>query len=308
MEPMRHPEPSHTLPGRPAAAWACPPGSAALRQPRLSIIAFPCLLLGLLLSVPRPHAGATPIPQDANALVRKMVATYQAAKTFQENSEVKMTVIGSGEYYQTNSIKYKRPDLLALVSSDPKMGTVSAYANGSTVTVFTGKQNVYTKRTAPKNYAQTVALIEKTTAELGVPAAQVLNPVTFLLAKGLPREASAFRLAGGDNRIEGHSTQRVIGQATSALMQKLAPGPGLTPEKRDVILYLDAKTHLLIKCEMLLTWSAKTQIQGKGLQKIHAGYHYEETHHDAVLNAPIADGAFFFQPPKGATELFQEAR
>ncbi len=265
---------------------------------------LPVTTLGLCLLPNFALAGSTP---DANALVRKMIATYQAAKTIQESSEVNMTIPGAGLYFQTNAIKYKQPYFLALESTDPNTGTVAIYDNGSTVTVYSGKQNVYTKRTAPKNYAQTVALAEKVTIELGVPSGQVVNPVSFLSAKGMPVEAASFRYLGTAS-VEGHPTYKVIGQGTTAFMQKVAPTKNLTPEKRDIILYIDKRTNLLIRSELTLTWSAPTYQKGKPAGKLMTGYHYEETHRGITLNAPIADKEFVFNPPKGAKEIFQEAR
>src|SRR5581483_6273114 len=170
-------------------------GGGCLKGKRAGIIAS-LLLCGLAaVEAPSSRAGAPAAP-DANALVRKMVATYQRASTIQETSEARVERIGAGQYVQTNTLKYKKPNKLMLQSQDPVAGTISVYAKGDTVTLYSGKQNIYAIRTAPPTLAKTVDLISRTTGELmGASLTQVLNPVSFLLAKGMPVETQSFRYA-----------------------------------------------------------------------------------------------------------------
>jgi len=267
------------------------------------------LLIGALslLAPVRSGAGSASGP-DANALVRKMVAAYHAASTIQETAEAVIRTPERGEYLQTSSIKYKRPNLLVLETSDPVTGSIVCYANTRTLTVYSGKQNIFTKRTAPKSYARLIPLIEKTSAEVRVPILQIFTPLSFLLAKGMPVEAQSFRYSGMAV-VDGRKTYKVIGRATPDLMQKAAPAAYLRPDKSEVTFFIDPRTNLLVKVKAVLVWRATIPGRGKTrAQVFRTGYVLEETHRGTVLNAPIVDTAFVFAPPKGAVEIFQEAR
>ena len=81
---------------------------------------------------------------DADAIVRKMVITYQSAQSVQEKSEAKMKTIEGREFFQSSEVKFRRPNLLYIASTDPQLGTYTVYCNGRTVTMYTGTQNIFT--------------------------------------------------------------------------------------------------------------------------------------------------------------------
>lgn len=271
-----------------------------------------CLLLfGLTVAeAPTSRAGA-PVAPDANALVRKMVATYQRASTIQETSEARIEKIGEGQYVQTNTLKYKKPNKLMLQSQDPVAGTITAYAKGDTVTLYSGKQNIFTLRTAPPTFAKTVALISKASGDLmGTSLTQVLNPISFLLAKGMPVEAQSFRYANMQT-IEGHKTYVILAKASESWMRKQVPSREFVPDKRDIVLNIDTKTNLLVRAMAILTWRRAVRAAGSKQARYQMiGARFTEIHRGTVLNGTIADSVFDFNAsrPKGATEVYQEHR
>jgi outer membrane lipoprotein-sorting protein len=277
------------------------------RGRRMALTSF-CLLLCVLMLMPLPCCPAAPPSPDANALVRKMVAAYQAATTIQETSEAKMVEPGKGEYIQSNTLKYKRPAMLALETVDPDLGTLATYVNGSTITIFSGKQNVYTKRTASPNLARNLTVIGAASTELvHVTPTQMLNPISFLLAKGgMPEEAQAFRYVGV-KMVEGRKTYMLIAQASTVWLKQIMPFA--KPERRDINLYIDVQTNLLAKAAIAVTYQATLPaVSGEPSKIVRGGFAFEETHRGTILNAPIVDATFSFRPPKGATEIFQEHR
>jgi hypothetical protein len=99
-----------------------------------------------------PAAGGQKAGQDANALVRKMIATYQAANTISGSSEAKMLISGA-QYIQRTTWKYRKPNKLFMSSVDPVAGTFTLWLNDSIIVIYSGRQNIYTKRTTQPTLA-----------------------------------------------------------------------------------------------------------------------------------------------------------
>lgn len=259
----------------------------------------------LLLCVPATtlRAGGA---QDANALVRRMIAVYRNAQTIQENAEAKVLAPGGGMYIQTSSIKWKRPNLAYLFSQDPQQGTLQVFTDGKLITLYSQKQNIYTRRNAPPDLKGTLDVADKAAQDaFRIPISQVLNPISFLLSTGMPREAKSFRFAGETN-LNGKRTFKVVGQAEPAWLQSIVPQLKIVPVKRDVMLWIDAQSSLLLKAMGTFTWKV-TAVNGTPLPKTTmAGFMFEESHRGTLLNAPISEEDFRFKAPKGARQLFQE--
>jgi outer membrane lipoprotein-sorting protein len=274
-------------------------------------------LRAVLYTVPALFAWALPLRAGADfestpdpvALVRTMIATYQSATTIQETSEARVND-GMAEYIQASSLKFKKPRLMIITSQDPQTGTLSTYVNAKTITIYSGKQNIYTKRTTPETLQATFALINRAAGEsLGMQFIQIFNPASFLLAaNGKLREADGFRYVG-KQAVDGHNTILIVGRANDALFQKLAPEVKLTPEKRDVALWIDAQSNLLVRCRCLLTWLIAIPAQGTTpARSLRRGLVLDEVHRDSRLNAPISDDEFRFTPPKESREVFQQGQ
>lgn len=246
---------------------------------------------------------------DANTVVRKMVLTYQSAQTVQEKSEAKMQDLKGQEFYQTSTVKFRRPNLLYISSTDPKLGTYSVYCNGKTVTMYTGTQNIFTKRDAPTNLRKTVQSLYATGMDLlNIPVTQMLNPVSFMSADGLPDECKKYRYIREDI-IDGRHVFVVGGQADPKWAMALIPLKDVNFLKRDITLWIDASRFLLLKasCNVVYSFEAPAK-EGQQGRTLTSNLKFTETHRDIALNIPIREETFFFQLPKGAVEKYQERK
>jgi hypothetical protein len=264
----------------------------------LCAILLPCLLTTSLQA-----GGAGP---EADALVRKMVAAYQKADSIQETTEATVIVPGSGTYVQSSNMKWKRPNQAYLYTQDPHQGTVSVHTDGRTITIYSAKQNVFTRRNAPTDLRGTIEAINKAATDaFNVQMNQVLNPISFLLTKQMPREAKAFRYGGLAN-VNGRRAHKVIGQADPNWIRGMAPAMNIVPQKREVTLWIDTETNLLLKAAGAFTWKV-TSANGTKLPKpVPGGILFEEVHRNTLLNVAMREEDFRFFPPKGAKQLFQE--
>jgi outer membrane lipoprotein-sorting protein len=270
-------------------------GKTALR---LGLLLLPCALTTALQA-----GGAGP---DANALVRKMVATYKKATSIQETTEATVTVPGGSAYVQSTNMKWKHPNQTYLHSQDPQQGTVSVHTDGKTITIYSARQNIFTRRNAPTDLRETMETINRaSTQAFNIQMTQVLNPISFLLTTDMPREAKAFRYAGMAT-LNGRRAHKVVGQADPNWVRGMVPAMTVVPIKRDVILWIDAQTNLLLKSAGNFTWKV-TSANGAKLQTPQiGGILFEEVHRNTLLNIAMRDEDFRFFPPKGAKQLFQE--
>lgn len=246
---------------------------------------------------------------DANSLVKRMISLYQNAQTLQETTESKIFQTNGQQFVQSSSLKYKRPNLLMFTLQDPNMGSMVYSSNGKTITVYSGKQNIFTKRTAPKNAPEIAGVLSRTSMELtGVGQDQMLSPLEFFGTRGMPKEAKTFRYVGTKS-IEGHKTYQLNGQIDMDWLHNLMPDSRITPVRRDVVLLIDTQTNLLVRASLVATWKVEALGQGdSALLAAQRGFAFEETHRGTVLNAALRDQDFQFYPPKGAVEKFQDRR
>lgn len=279
-------------------AWRVRPDpAAAVRPARISALV---VCVWLVVSV---AANAAP---DAYKLTRKMVTTYKAMKTFQETSEAKITLLNGRQIYQSNSIKYMAPALFTVVSMDPNAGTMACYSNSRGVTLFSGKQNIYSKRTTPLELKQRMADVERLSADLtGTTFVQTMNAISFMTSGDLPKEVSTLRYAG-KNTINGIETYHIAAEVNRGWMQKNAP-KGFKPQAGEIAIYMDARTNLLVRCAIRLIWTMKIPPRKKEPAKVvTTGYLIEETHQGMEVDKPIKETTFDFLPPKGSTEIYRE--
>lgn len=243
---------------------------------------------------------------DANAIIKRMLRTYQNAQTLQEQAEAKLTLMGGNSYVQSTTLKFKKPGQFTCESTDPMMGTVTIYCTGQTVTIYSGKQNIFTKRTAATDMTKNLKTLERASSDLlGTELQQILNPLSFIAAKGMPREASQFRY-GGLQTIRGRKYHLVTAQADSAWIATLVPTMKITPKQRDIGLWIDAEKNLLVKAVLRITWVAtEPGAGGQNAPKTTGGFAFEENHRNTVLNGVFKDTDFQFIPPKDAKEIFQ---
>ena len=264
------------------------------------------LLLQQSQAIADKNSGYTP---NADTLVRKMVLTYQSAQTVQEKSEAKMQDLKGQEFYQTSTVKFRRPNLLYISSTDPKLGTYSVYCNGKTVTMYTGTQNIFTKRDAPINLRKTVQSLFATGMELlNIPVTQMLNPVSFMSADGLPDECKKYRYVR-EEAVDGRHVFVVSGQADPKWAMALMPVKDAVLIRRNITLWIDSSRFVLLKasCDIIYSFEAPVK-PGQQSRTLTSNLRFTETHRDIALNVPIREETFFFQLPKGAVEKYQERK
>ena len=236
---------------------------------------------------------------DANDQVRKMVATYQNAQSYTERSTAQI-YNGSSTYniVQTSDLKYRAKNQFSVSSDDPSLGTYLATCDGRYVTLYTAKQNAYTKRLVAATMRETVdKLMRASLLLLRTSVAQVLNPISFTIARGMPDECKDFRVVGEETLDNRTRVLVVSGQADGAWLARLANGAKAESfSKREVKLWIDPARHVLLKAQITL------EIRGRNVMRI------IEKHDNIVLNPPLNEADFVFKPPKGSEEKYQERR
>lgn len=264
------------------------------------------LSLALLLAViPEPLTAGAPAP-DANTIVKKMVTAYKKATSIQDFAEATFATPGVSTYIQSSRLKWKSPNLIYFHSQDPRLGTLSMHSNGNTITLYMGKQNLFTRRNTTAKLQDTLVLADKASQEsFGFQNSQILSPLSFMLSNGMPREASSFRYAG-QTTLDGQRVHKVTALADLRWAKAMVPNAVIEPAKREIVLWIDVKTNLLKKASGYFTWKVISVNKERLARPLAGGFRFEETHRDTILNAPIPDEEFRFTPPKGAKQLFQE--
>jgi hypothetical protein len=250
---------------------------------------------------PAANGSRLVLETDPTRIVREMVTAYKSAETIDDTSEAKMYVGSNGNIFiQQNSFKFKKPALLVVKSEDPHQGTLMCYNNGLTVTLYVGKQNVYTKLSSPGDLAKVMDVVES-----AVP--QVLSPGSFLLANGTLREADRYKLMGRRN-INGHDTYVVKALVSQSFLRWITRLRDPVLQHDRMVLFIDTRTHLLVRGSCDITWSGLVRSPRGGMARMSQGFRFDEDHMTSVLNAPIEDKEFYFNPPKNAAEIFHETK
>lgn len=254
-------------------------------------------------------ATAQALP-DANALIKKMLQTYRSASSIRDEAQANVTELGKGRYEQRSVLVYQTPNKLHINSVDPNQGTVSVYSDGRLVSIYSGKQNIFTRRNAVPGLAQTLVIAEKAAQDsFRVSLTQLLSPLSFLSGNGTIREALAFRTVGTET-VAGYKAYKITAQAHPMLLQAVVP-PRSSVQfgKKDITLWIDARRNTLVKASAQLTWKVTLPSDGFTPKRvIPGGLYFEETHRSTILNSAVKDEEFRFNPPQNAKELFQERR
>lgn len=244
---------------------------------------------------------------DADAIVRRMLRAYQTAQSIQEVAEAKVTLFPNPEYIQTTAVKFKRPNLLLQTTQDPHGGTVDVYCNGKTLTVYSGKQNIFTKRTAPGSVPQTLNAMTLASKDLtGSDNTPILSPFSFLRAGKHLDEVKSMRFVR-EETLDGRRVYVLTGTADNDWLNALLPAKNLQWQQRDISLWIDAETSLLRKSRCRLIGRVAGFRNGKQSYSSF-GLGFEEVHRDTVLNVPLRDEDFIFRQPKNAAEQFKSTR
>lgn len=285
--------------------------NAARRSVKRTRLRMASALVGIALTLlpSVTAAGGGPKGPDANTLVRRMLAAYKKATSVQADFEAQILRMRGLEYIQSGTIRYKRPDRVELYTTDPLTGTFHAWADGRAISVYSGTNNSYTKRTAPPGLGPTIAGIEKVSEEvLGVRSTQIFSPLSFILAKDMPREAQTFTYLR-DETILGRKTHCVSAKLNMSFIQEMLQSQRIIVLQRDVKLWIDVQNNQLVRSASTILWKAPTQESTtKKLVYRPDGISFQETYRNVIFDAPIKDDVFRFTPPQGARQLFQERR
>jgi hypothetical protein len=284
--------------GRPGAAGPAPAANTTAEEASHSIAPAPTPVLPTSY---KPASGklAVRLETDPSRVIEKMLYAYRTAWTIQDRSEARMFVgLNGGIFIQQNSFKFKKPSLLTVTSEDPRQGTLSCYHNGLTVTLYLGKQNVYTKVSSPKDLDKVMNLVDS-----AVP--QVLSPASFLVGHGGLREADHFKLVGRKT-VAGHDTYVIQASARPDFLRWLTRSADPVLQHRSLTLYVDTSSNLLVRGACDVSWLARVRTARGQVQQVLQGFRFQEDHVTSVLNEPVPDSDFYFTPPKNAAEVFRE--
>ncbi len=253
------------------------------------------------------HAAPPSASVAAEAIARKMVSVYQRADTVQETTEAAIVLNGQ-KYIQTGTLKFKRPNLLFSTSQDPESGSLATYANGKTVTLYRGLQNLYTKRTAAADMPSIINTASRAgLVSLRIQSTPVLNPLSFLMAHGLPREATGWR-DDGLKVVRGRRAHLLTGRASGDFWIKVLFGETQPQLQSGVVsLWVDAENSLLLRAAVSLKWKFPNGGPNEARGAVGA-FQMEENHFGATINAGVNPDEFRFAPPKGAKEVFQQSQ
>jgi hypothetical protein len=242
-------------------------------------------------------------PGDANSVVKQMLSVYQVASTIQESSSATFTPAVGSPLSQTYFVKYSTPNLISIVAQDPTNGTLSATCDGTLVTVYSAAKLSYMRRPAPTDLVGVLNTVNTMARVLtGANFDQTLNPISFLIARGTLRETKDLRYAGTEV-VQGRKAVVLAGTLDEAYLRAVmldASAPHAHIDKRDVSLYIDAATHVLLLAKVRVGWTAAGRGTG-GKKPRSQGYTFIERHIGTKLSAPLSRSMFVFVPPPGAS-------
>lgn len=247
--------------------------------------------------------------QDANAIVKKMVATYKTFNTYSETSEARIALLGSPAQIQTTAFKFQKPSKFFVQTSDPQTGTLSIYSDSSQVTVFGGRQNIFTKRDYAGTFVNTVKTYEKVAKEmLDMNITQILSPISLMTAgeSGM-REAKNFRYLGSKD-VNGRPAHVVASLVDLTWLATIVGNQDFIPDKSQVKLWIDKQSNLMVHSVIQFVWKAKIQRPGVKDKMVLQGMVMDEVHKNQVIDKPIDANAFRFAPPAGSKQIFPETR
>jgi outer membrane lipoprotein-sorting protein len=246
--------------------------------------------------------------QDGNAIARKMIQTYKNLNTYSETSEAKILMLGGPQQIQTASLKYQKPSLFVSTTSDPRAGSLSIYSDGKKVTIYGGRQNVFTQRNYTGSFATTVAQYEKISKEmLDMNITQIISPIGFMLASDLPHEGKQFKTMKTEN-VDGNACNVIQSAIDLTWLAKIVGKQTFLQDRCVVRLWVDKQSNLVRRGVINFVWKVTVKRPGKKDRLLVQGMVLDETHKNLQANTPINFEVFRFAPPAGAKQLFQETR
>jgi outer membrane lipoprotein-sorting protein len=249
------------------------------------------VIAGLILtSIAPSHA------QDANALLRKSLATYRNLNTYTHRvSATTQMRIGQRVTIRGNDaeVRYMKPNKLYVEVKNPSIGTIIAGSNGREQTIYLGNINKYQKRPAPP----TAKAFVNSLMEFGV--GTMLDPL-FFLQGGSPETYFTGVTSKGTAKVFGVNCQVVAAQIKPGTLPGIKGG--------NAIYHIDPATGLVRKVQMTLQGQptkamAKSTKNGKVVSvpvTLTLTFKSVENIREAQLNPALNDASFAVAIPKGA--------
>ena len=258
-----------------------------------------CLLFNGSFQVARAQAKP-----DGNTIVKKMMAKYHSLNSFQEVAEAKV-IENNSQMIQSSTLKYQKPQNFSLTSIDPQIGTVLSQVNEKGILVYSGKQNIFTRRKPQPTLKDSLNRLQNASLySLRIPVTQALSPLSFLAASTMPVEANQFRLTGV-RMVAGRPAYVVRALAKLEWLQSLAKGVTILAKSRGITLYIDKQSFLLVRATCAITFM--TTLPGEPLSSKPtnpAGFAFDEYHRAIIENGAINAQEFNFTLPAGALEKY----
>lgn len=261
-------------------------------------------------SLPSPAPGA-PLPTlaattDGRTALERASQAYRTLRSYQCASvaDVKLrSGRSSSQYRQQSLLRFRRePDQIMLLVRDTGSGTTAFYADGATLTQFSGLNNAYVRGDLTGSLASLSRGIEYY-------GPQVLSPIMFL-QPALVRAGTASVRYDGPDTVEGKPTIRVRGKFTAPYLARLGSitpyAAGLKPGRSEFTLWLDAGTYVVRKSRFQASWIGTTR-DARSLET-YTNPTIEATERvvEGIPNPALAAGLFRFVPPAGAQQRFLE--
>ena len=206
---------------------------------------------------------------------------------------------------QATTLKYQIPQNITLVSVDPQIGTVVSQINEKGLLVYSGKQNIYTRRKPEIDLKASLNRLQNASLySLRIPVTQALSPLSFLAAGAMPVEASKFRLSG-EKAVNGRPAYVVKTSANPEWLKSLAKGVRIEIKSRAITLYIDKQSLLLVRATCAITFL--TTLPGEpnsSKARNPVGFAFDEYHKNIVENGAINPAEFNYVLPQGALEKF----
>ncbi len=278
---------------------------------------LPCgkaaLTAGMLALASAPPSRAQETP-NGTELARQMIAAYHRLNSFEETSEIKISLKGIGDvinYVQQETFRYKRPALFFLTTSDPVAGTFTLSSDGRNAAIYSAKSALYARRNVPDGLAEAVQETKSICQEeFGLRNSLALTPLSFLLAKSLPIEASSFRYIGlqtyggpGDRKA-----YRIRGTCSPSLLKDLVNVGFVQALRQTLDIWIDPVTHLAVRtrCDLACVQRGKTK-DGKVLTVTRL-FIFDELKKSQHLDPPLDNKTFRFDLPAGATLKYRQRK
>jgi len=250
---------------------------------------------------------ALPPTSDPTAMLSRCVKAYGAQETLYYQSEADVTVVLNKtpqQVHQSILIKLDRPGGQGMLAiKDPIKGTQLSTADARYVVDYEGATNRYIRRARQGSFRELLDHLDRLYPQL-------LSPITFLRVGSLAFEPGSAR-AEPESEVRGKPAFVVRVNLSASYLREFATRAfqkPLEPASREVTLWLDPATGLLLKSSLNLSWTGRVQNQAGTTVLFNPSVSGTETTARFVPNPRFGAEEFRFLPPEKAREVPVESR